>query len=54
MTETKQAIKSAVIGGIIGATAALLLAPKSGKELRGTSETVAPPCRVARSGLSLT
>ncbi|RED56503.1 MULTISPECIES: YtxH domain-containing protein [Cohnella] len=35
MTETNKAIKSAVIGGIIGAAAALLLAPKSGKELRG-------------------
>jgi len=34
MAETKQAIKGVVIGGMIGAAAALLLAPKSGKELR--------------------
>ncbi|MFB9277703.1 YtxH domain-containing protein [Cohnella cellulosilytica] len=34
MAETKQAVKGIVIGGIIGAAAALLLAPKSGKELR--------------------
>ncbi len=34
MAETKQTIKGIVIGGMIGAAAALLLAPKSGKELR--------------------
>jgi len=35
MAETRDAIKGVVIGGIVGAAAALLLAPKSGKELRG-------------------
>src|SRR5690606_3572529 len=34
MSETKQAIKGIFIGGVIGAAAALLLAPKSGRELR--------------------
>lgn len=35
MAETRGALKSALIGGAIGAAAALLLAPKSGRELRG-------------------
>jgi len=35
MPETRGTIKGALIGGVIGAAAALLLAPKSGKELRG-------------------
>lgn len=33
--ESKDFFLGALIGGVIGATAALLLAPKSGKELRG-------------------
>jgi gas vesicle protein len=35
MADTRGTIKGALIGGVIGATAALLLAPKSGRELRG-------------------
>ncbi|TFE25784.1 YtxH domain-containing protein [Cohnella luojiensis] len=35
MSETRGTLKGALIGGVIGATAALLLAPKSGRELRG-------------------
>ncbi|WP_239618488.1 YtxH domain-containing protein [Cohnella mopanensis] len=34
MADTRGTIKGALIGGVIGATAALLLAPKSGRELR--------------------
>ncbi|WP_256761211.1 YtxH domain-containing protein [Cohnella sp. WQ 127256] len=35
MANTRGTIKGALIGGVVGATAALLLAPKSGRELRG-------------------
>ncbi|MCD9025985.1 YtxH domain-containing protein [Cohnella silvisoli] len=35
MAETRGTLKGALIGGVIGAVAALLLAPKSGRELRG-------------------
>ncbi|RED56756.1 YtxH domain-containing protein [Cohnella lupini] len=35
MAESRGTLKGALIGGVIGATAALLLAPKSGRELRG-------------------
>jgi gas vesicle protein len=35
MAETRGTLKGALIGGVLGATAALLLAPKSGRELRG-------------------
>jgi len=34
MAETRGTMKGALIGGAIGAAAALLLAPKSGRELR--------------------
>jgi gas vesicle protein len=34
MADTRGTFKGALIGGVIGATAALLLAPKSGRELR--------------------
>jgi len=34
MADTGGTIKGAIIGGVIGAVAALLLAPKSGRELR--------------------
>ncbi|MGV3487537.1 MAG: YtxH domain-containing protein [Tuberibacillus sp.] len=34
-TNTGSFILGAVIGGLVGAATALLLAPKSGKELRG-------------------
>ncbi|RKP45832.1 YtxH domain-containing protein [Cohnella endophytica] len=35
MANSKGTLKGALIGGVVGATAALLLAPKSGRELRG-------------------
>jgi gas vesicle protein len=35
MAESRGTLKGALIGGVLGATAALLLAPKSGRELRG-------------------
>jgi gas vesicle protein len=35
MAESRETLKGALIGGVLGATAALLLAPKSGRELRG-------------------
>ncbi|MFD0673997.1 YtxH domain-containing protein [Cohnella sp. GCM10027633] len=35
MENNKGTMKGVLIGGIVGAAAALLLAPKSGKELRG-------------------
>jgi gas vesicle protein len=34
MADTRGTLKGALIGGVIGAAAALLLAPKSGRELR--------------------
>ncbi len=34
MNQTKSAVAGVLVGGIVGAAAALLLAPKSGKELR--------------------
>lgn len=34
MAESKGLVKGAIIGGAVGAAAALLLAPKSGRELR--------------------
>jgi gas vesicle protein len=35
MQGTRGTLKGVLIGGVIGAAAALLLAPKSGRELRG-------------------
>jgi len=35
MADARGTFKGAIIGGAIGAAAALLLAPKSGRELRG-------------------
>lgn len=35
MSDTRGTLKGALIGGLVGAAAALLLAPKSGRELRG-------------------
>lgn len=35
MSDTRATIKGVIIGGVVGAAAALLLAPKSGRELRG-------------------
>lgn len=35
MANSNGAFKGALIGGVVGAAAALLLAPKSGRELRG-------------------
>ncbi len=35
MAESRGTLKGALIGGVVGAAAALLLAPKSGRELRG-------------------